>query len=29
LHKVLHGNDATYDQLYKLEDGKEFMFSEL
>ena len=29
LHKILHGNnDSSYDQLYKLEDGKEFMFSE-
>ena len=29
LHKVLHGCDPSYDQLYKGEDGKEFMNAEL
>lgn len=29
LHKVLHGRDPSYDQLYKGEDGKEFMLAEL
>jgi hypothetical protein len=29
LHKVLHGRDPSYDQLYKGDDGKEFMNAEL